>query len=68
VVLDALNYIKDEVDGTLSYRLSCRMGIAVPAGMMVNGVPKLTCARSCATTGGTDPGEALANFPVERIS
>ena len=27
VVLDALNYIKDELDGTLSYRWSCRMGV-----------------------------------------
>ena len=44
VVLDALNYIKDEVDGTLSYRWSCRMGVCGSCGMMVNGVPKLTCA------------------------
>jgi fumarate reductase iron-sulfur subunit len=28
VVLDALNYIKDNVDGTLTYRWSCRMGCA----------------------------------------
>ena len=27
VVLDALNYIKDNLDGTLSYRWSCRMGV-----------------------------------------
>ena len=27
VVLDALNYIKDNLDGSLSYRWSCRMGI-----------------------------------------
>ena len=27
VVLDALNYIKDEVDGSLSYRWSCHMGV-----------------------------------------
>ncbi|MCI0370833.1 MAG: 2Fe-2S iron-sulfur cluster-binding protein, partial [candidate division NC10 bacterium] len=27
VVLDALNHIKDRVDGTLSYRWSCRMGV-----------------------------------------
>ena len=27
VVLDALNYVKDHQDGTLSYRWSCRMGI-----------------------------------------
>ncbi len=44
VVLDALNWIKDEVDGTLTYRWSCRMGVCGSCGMMVNGVPKLTCA------------------------
>ncbi len=44
VVLDAINYIKDNVDGSLSYRWSCRMGVCGSCGMMVNGVPKLTCA------------------------
>ncbi len=44
VVLDALNHIKDEIDGTLSYRWSCRMGVCGSCGMMVNGDPKLTCA------------------------
>lgn len=44
VVLDALNYIKDTQDGTLSYRWSCRMGVCGSCGMMVNGEPKLTCA------------------------
>src|SRR5437879_9308862 len=44
VVLDALNYIKDKVDGTLTFRWSCRMGISGSCGMMVNGEPKLTCA------------------------
>jgi fumarate reductase iron-sulfur subunit len=44
VVLDALNYIKDQVDGTLSYRWSCRMGICGSCGMMLNRVPKLSCA------------------------
>lgn len=44
VVLDALNYIKDEIDGTLSYRWSCRMGVCGSCGMMVNGEPKLTCS------------------------
>ena len=27
VVLDAINYIKDEIDGTISHRWSCRMGV-----------------------------------------
>ena len=67
VVLDALNYIKDHLDGTLSFRWSCRMGICGSCGMMVNGEPKLTCATFL-----TDyaPGpvrvEPLRNFPVIR--
>ncbi|MEE8257844.1 MAG: succinate dehydrogenase/fumarate reductase iron-sulfur subunit [Acidobacteriota bacterium] len=44
VILDALNYIKNELDGTLSFRWSCRMGVCGSCGMMVNGEPKLTCA------------------------
>ena len=43
-ILDALNHIKDAVDGSLSYRWSCRMGVCGSCGMMVNGVPTLTCA------------------------
>jgi hypothetical protein len=27
VVLDALNYVKDTLDGSLSFRWSCRMGV-----------------------------------------
>jgi fumarate reductase iron-sulfur subunit len=43
MLLDALNYIKDQLDGTLSFRWSCRMGICGSCGMTVNGVPRLTC-------------------------
>src|SRR5438105_718470 len=67
VVLDALNYIKDEIDGTLTYRWSCRMGVCGSCGMMVNGEPKLTCA---AFLEDYYPNpirvEPLANFPVIR--
>jgi fumarate reductase iron-sulfur subunit len=67
VVLDGLNYVKDYLDGTLSYRWSCRMGICGSCGMNVNGETKLTCATFL-----TDyaPGpvrvEPLANFPIVR--
>src|SRR5207247_7538304 len=44
VVLDALNYVKDELDGSLTYRWSCRMGVCGSCGMMVNYVPRLTCS------------------------
>ena len=67
VVLDGLNYIKDRIDGTLSYRWSCRMGICGSCGMTVNGEPKLTCATFLADYA---PGplriEPLRNFPVIR--
>src|SRR5436305_15054747 len=67
VVLDALNHIKDRVDGSLTYRWSCRMGVCGSCGMMVNGVPKLTCS---AFLRDYHPGpirvEPLANFRVIR--
>src|SRR5262247_2862407 len=57
----------DGLDGSLSYRWSCRMGVCGSCGMMVNGDPKLTCA---AFLKDYAPGpvrvEPLANFPVER--
>jgi fumarate reductase iron-sulfur subunit len=68
VVLDALNYIKDKVDGTLTYRWSCRMGICGSCGMMVNGEPKLTCATFLSSYGknATVRVEPLRYFPVVR--
>ncbi len=69
VVLDALNHIKDTVDGTLTYRWSCRMGICGSCGMMVNGEPKLTCATflsSYAKNGQKIRVEPLRYFPIVR--
>ena len=67
VVLDALNYIKDQQDGSLSFRWSCRMGVCGSCGMMVNGEPKLTCA---AFLSDYFPGpvrvEPLQFFPIIR--
>ena len=66
-VLDGLNHIKEELDGTLSYRWSCRMGICGSCGMMVDGEPKLACATFLTDLA---PGpvriEPLDNFPVIR--
>ncbi len=67
VVLDALNYIKDNLDGSLAFRWSCRMGICGSCGTMVNGEPKLACATFLADYA---PGpvriEPLRHFPVVR--
>jgi fumarate reductase iron-sulfur subunit len=67
VVLDALNWIKAHVDGSVNYRWSCRMGICGSCGMNVNGQPKLGCS---AFLRDYAPGpvvvEPLNNFPVLR--
>ena len=67
VILDGLNHVKDQIDGTLAYRWSCRMGICGSCGMTVNGEPKLTCATFLHEYA---PGpirvEPLRNFPVIR--
>jgi fumarate reductase iron-sulfur subunit len=67
VVLDALNYIKDRLDGSLSYRWSCRMGVCGSCGMMVNGEPQLTCATFLSDyMPGPVRVEPLRYFPVMR--
>ena len=65
-VLDALNFIKDEIDGTLSHRWSCRMAVCGSCGMMVNGKPSLTCKDALSSYGDTVEVGPLANFPVVR--
>ena len=66
-VLQALQHLKDHVDGTLTFRWSCRMAICGSCGMMVNGVPSLGCRTFLRDLW---PGpvriEALAHFPIER--
>ena len=42
-ILDALVYIKDNLDETLTFRHSCRMGQCGSCGVMVNGTPMLAC-------------------------
>jgi succinate dehydrogenase/fumarate reductase iron-sulfur protein len=67
VILDALNFVKDELDPTLAFRWSCRMGVCGSCGMMINGVPKLTCATFLHEYHPRPIRiEPLAGFPVER--
>lgn len=66
-VLQGLQYIKDDLDETLSFRWSCRMAICGSCGMMIDGVPKLACKTFLREF---HPGrvrvEALNHFPIER--
>jgi len=67
MVLDALNHVKDELDGSLSYRWACRMGVCGSCGMMADGEPVLTCAtRLVDLLPGPVDIEPLASFPVIR--
>lgn len=66
-VLGALTYIKDELDGTLSFRWSCRQAICGSCGMMVNGNPKLSCQTFVRDLlPGPIQIEPLMNLPIER--
>ena len=66
-VLQGLQYIKAHLDGSLSFRWSCRMAICGSCGMMINGVPHLSCKTFLREF---YPGklriEALKHLPIER--
>jgi len=67
VVLDAVNYVKDHLDSTLSYRWSCHMAVCGSCGMMINGDPKLSCKTFIRDLPDHPTRiEPLANFPIER--
>lgn len=65
-VLDALNYVRDRLDGSLAFRWSCRMGVCGSCGALVDGIPKLTCATPIPTTRKKVAIEPLNNFPVQK--
>jgi fumarate reductase iron-sulfur subunit len=66
-VLQGLQYIKDYLDGSVSFRWSCRMAICGSCGMVVNDTPTLSCQTFLRDF---YPGkvriEALKHFPIER--
>jgi fumarate reductase iron-sulfur subunit len=66
VVLDALNYVKENLDTTLSYRWSCHMAVCGSCGVMINGEPKLACKAFIREYADQIRVEPLANFPIER--
>jgi len=66
-VLDGLNHVKNQLDPSLTFRWSCRMGICGSCGLNVNGGPSLTCGTFLTDfSPGPVTVEPLANFPVIR--
>ena len=46
MVLDAMIYIKNEIDSTLTFRRSCREGICGSCAMNIGGTNTLACTKS----------------------
>ena len=66
-VLQGVQYIKDNLDGSLTYRWSCRMAICGSCGIMINGIPKLSCETFIRDYyPNRITVEALAHFPIEK--
>ncbi|UCH25167.1 MAG: succinate dehydrogenase iron-sulfur subunit [Trueperaceae bacterium] len=65
-VLDVLNEIKWEQDGSLSYRRSCAHGICGSDAMLINGVNRLACKVLIKDLGNDIAIEPIRGLPVEK--
>lgn len=63
-ILDLLNYIKWEIDGTLSYRRSCAHGICGSDAVVLNGVNRLACRELVKNVGNRIEIEPIRGLPV----
>jgi len=65
-VLDALHYIKWQLDGSLAFRRSCAHGVCGSDAMAINGVNRLACKSACRDLDQPITVEPLGGFKVER--
>ncbi len=66
-VLDGLHHIKDNLDSSLAWRYSCRMGVCGSCGMLLNGRPTLACNTQILHIADTDITVGpLPNFEIIR--
>jgi succinate dehydrogenase / fumarate reductase, iron-sulfur subunit len=66
-LLDVLDVVKDTVDGSLSYRKSCRMAVCGSCGMRMDGAAVLACKTPMAplaAEGRVPVISAMGNLPV----
>jgi succinate dehydrogenase / fumarate reductase iron-sulfur subunit len=66
-LLDVLDIVKDQVDGSLAYRKSCRMMICGSCGMRMDGAAVLACKTrmyEIAAAGHVPVVSAMGNLPV----
>jgi fumarate reductase iron-sulfur subunit len=66
-VLQALQFVQDELDPTLVFRWSCRMAVCGSCGMMIDGRPRLACRTFLRDFPERRLRvEPLAHFPIDR--
>jgi succinate dehydrogenase / fumarate reductase iron-sulfur subunit len=64
MVLDAIIYIKNEIDPTLTFRRSCREGICGSCAMNIGGTNTLACTRAIEDLNGDVKIYPLPHLPV----
>ncbi len=64
MVLDAIIYIKNEIDSTLTFRRSCREGICGSCAMNIGGTNTLACTKAIADFKGDIAIYPLPHMPV----
>ncbi len=64
MILDAIIYIKNEIDSTLTFRRSCREGICGSCAMNIGGTNTLACTKAIGEFKGDIPIYPLPHMPV----
>jgi len=64
MVLDAIIYIKNEIDSTLTFRRSCREGICGSCAMNIGGTNTLACTKAISDFNGDIRIYPLPHMPV----
>jgi succinate dehydrogenase / fumarate reductase iron-sulfur subunit len=64
MVLDALIYIKNEIDPTLTFRRSCREGVCGSCAMNIDGTNTLACTKASEDVKGDCKITPLPHMPV----
>ncbi|MSR14675.1 MAG: succinate dehydrogenase iron-sulfur subunit [Gammaproteobacteria bacterium] len=66
MVLDAIIYIKNEIDPTLTFRRSCREGICGSCAMNIDGTNTLACTKATESVKGDVKIYPLPHMPVHK--
>ncbi|MBI5617651.1 MAG: succinate dehydrogenase iron-sulfur subunit [Gammaproteobacteria bacterium] len=66
MVLDAIIYIKNEIDPTIAFRRSCREGVCGSCAMNIDGTNTLACTKATSSISGDVKIYPLPHMPVQK--